>query len=506
MQLSPPFFWLAQAGILGVWGLAWFLMPGLNLSLLTGTAKDLLAPEAIDQLRMSSPYLLGLAGFSVFGAMTRRTKMKRSFGIVFGIVFTLWSIANWMEIGRYVPLAWGLALVPTLLAVGNLSVAFRKPPEWERAENAGTSSTKPGAAFGIWMMQGTVLLSGASAFYFMPEMTLKLITADPSGDLGVAIHQTRLLGALSAGMGLFSFVAVRSQRSFAWRGFAFFFVVFMSIWTVSIFWILGQGDYALPVLSVLVPGLMFFPMNLWIGRQHGEFDPGDVNRRSEVWTARDLMAGPLMAVAVFLTRRRSSHGLGVGARGTFKPTLAPGVPPNDFFSGEADAPVQVRFANLTQLDDAALDVRGCAIKFSDEPYQSPLDLLMNTGSFCPSTNLATFASFVASKMLPKSMSERALRKNLPAREGGIAGLRRAPSSYSSLRYYGQITRFWSEPNGQRHLVRYRCVPESGPEDGLPSPEDAAHIWIRDRLTSETRATDYLRREIVNRLGKGSTLR
>ena len=503
LPIAPPFFWLVQALILGIWGLAWFLAPGTSLSLLTGQPVAGLASEAVDQLRMSSPYLMGLAGFSVFAAMTRRTRMRRGFGLVFGIALTLWSIANWVGIasGLYGTTAVLLAIVPSALALANVAVALPTPPGWAPAENAGTSSTKPPAAFVIWLIQGSVLLSGATAFYFTPAMTLGLITGQSAAGLSpVAVHQTQLLGALSSGIALFSFFAVRSQRSFAWRGFAFFFVVFMSIWTVSIAWILGQGSYAWPVLSVLVPGLLFLPMNVWLGRQHGEFDPGDVNRHSEVWTARDLIAGPLMALAVFLTRRRSSHGLGVGARGTFRPSSREGVPANDFFDSGSH-PVQVRFANLTQLDDAALDVRGCAIKFSDEAYESPLDLLMNTGSFCPSTNLVTFASFVASKVLPASTSEAALRKNLPAREGGVAGLRRAPGSYSSLHYYAQIVRFWTEPGSDRHLVRYRCIADEGDEEGLPSAEDASHIWLRGRLPSETRRTDYLRNELRERLAR-----
>jgi hypothetical protein len=253
-------------------------------------------------------------------------------------------------------------------------------------------------------------------------------------------------------------------------------------------------------------------MNIYLGRMRGEWDPGDVNRHSQEWSALDLVAGPLMALSVLLTGRRSSHLVGVGVSGEFRPEPDPRVPMNDFFT-EYEAPgdrrrARVRFANLTQLDDAALDVRGCAMKLSGHGFGDvACDLLMNTGSFCPSANLANFAGFVVSKFLPASVAEKAIRKNLAAREGGVAGLRRAPDSYSGLRYYGQIVRYWTEPGGRRHLVRYRCVPAGSgsgdapdeTETGLPSAGDAAHIWLRGRLASDHRPSDYLRKELAARL-------
>jgi hypothetical protein len=518
MSNAPPRLWLTQFAILTTWGLVWLLIPGLSLSLLTGNPVADLSDPAIDQLRMSAPYLVGLAGFTVFAMMTRRTPMRRGFAIIFAFVLGLWSIANWMGIsaGLYGPIAPVFAVVPSVLALANVTVAIPKPPGWTRAENAGRSSTKPPAAFALWLVQGLVLFSGASAFFCFPELVLRMISVESGGD--VAIHQTRLLGALSIAMALFSFYALRAQRSPAWRAFALFFTVFLSVWTVSISWILVWGSYAAPVLGVLAPGLLFLPMNIYLGRMRGQWDPGDVNRPSDSWSSLDLVAGPLMALSVLRTGRRSSHLMGVGATGKYHPNpkLDPRVPENDFFTeyeskkGVRERPVRMRFANLTELDDAALDVRGCAISLAGNDLDDDTcDLMMNTGSFCPSTNLATFAGFVVSKFLPTSISEKAIRKNLVAREGGVAGLRRAPDSYSGLRYYGQIVRYWTEPEpeGKRHLVRYRCVPaepEAGegpsePETGLPSADDAAHIWLRGRHASDHRPSDYLRNELKTRL-------
>jgi catalase len=202
------------------------------------------------------------------------------------------------------------------------------------------------------------------------------------------------------------------------------------------------------------------------------------------------------------TRRRSSHLLGVGAKGEFLPAVGDGVPSHDFFRNGKPMPVKVRFANLTELDDAALDVRGCAVMFEGSDGER-FDLLMNTGSFCPAFNLPTFAGFVASKFVPEKGSEAIVRSNRVAREGGVAGLRSGPDSYARLYFHSQIVRYWVDINGVRRLVRYRCVPDDlGPESGLPDAAEAEHIWIRERRVGDERASNYLREELRQRVKDG----
>lgn len=518
MPTAPPVFWLTQFAILLVWGLTWFLFPATTLSLLAGKPVAELSSGAIDQLRMSAPYLLGHCGFTLFAMMTRRTRMKRGMASVFALMFGLWGVVNiagiWL--GEYGLAAIPFALIPIGLSLGNLGLAIPTPPHWAVAEDAGDSSTKPPFAFFLWVIQGTTLFVGAMAFLMIPRTVLSLISGEPAESLTfLAVHQTSLLGAISIGMGLLSGLAVYVHSSFAWRGFAWFFAVFFSLWTLSIGWILVWGNYALPVLQVLLPGLIFLPANIWVFRMRGEFDPGDVQRHSDSWTPLDLWAGPLMALSVLRTGRRSSHLIGVAAKGVFHPGAllardatsisneTSRVPANEFFQ-QIERPVIVRFANLTQLDDASLDVRGCAVKFSQHPVESPFDLLMNTGSYCPADTIVAFASFVLSKFLPVRIVEKATRRNPVAREGGVAGLRRAPASYGGLNYYGQIIRYWSDPDGRRYLVRYRCRPDDTvfpKETGLPDAEDASHVWLRDRLQTEDRPSDYLRQELKDRIQK-----
>jgi hypothetical protein len=468
MTTASTWVWFLQFAFLVVGGASYLFAPALCLSILTGVESPGLSALAVDQLRMMSPYLLGLGGFTAFALMTQRTALRWRFALVFALAFTLWSLVQWhgVSMGRYARPGIAQVLFTSLFALANLYIAWLPSLERLAPEDGGIPDSKPPHAFLLWLAQGIILTAGSVAFFLAPAEVLSTITGVPiDSELmsAMAIEQTRLLGSVAAGMSVLSFVAITTQRSFAWRGFAFFFSCFLTVWVVSIAWILVWGLYALPVLLVLLPGLLLLPMNRWLHRAQGEWDPPGGSRMPEAWTVLDLVAGPLMAVAVLRTRRRSSHGVGVAARGTFH--LAPGlsngrgqVPPNDFFSSREPLPVRVRFANLTQLDDAALDVRGCSIKFADSNCDSPLDLLLNTGSFCPAYNLWTFAAFVASKFVPSKGSQAIVRKNLVAREGGVAGLRRAPSSYAGLYYYGQIVREWLSTDGDPYLVRYRCVP------------------------------------------------
>lgn len=532
MPTAPPIFWIFQFLILLLWGTIWFVAPGLSLQVLIGDFETELTKPAIDQLRMSAPYLLGLGGFSLFAMMTRRTRIMRGMAGSFAFAFGLWSLAYFQGVaeGHYGVGALVLGLVPVLLAIGNLALAIPKSASWVRDEDAGDSTTRPASAFVLWVLQVGILGGGAAVFFVAPEFVLSLIAEVPadvvpacrsaSGFSCVAIHQTQLLGALSLGMGCISFLAIYTHSAFAWRGFAFFFMSFFLVWALSISLILIFGDYKQPVLQVLVPGIAFGIGNYLVFMMRGEFDPGDVQRFNNAWTPLDLWAGPLMAWSVLRTGRRSSHLVGVGAAGHFHPSPAlcnpegeapedeaspqQEVPSNAFFT-RVQRPVQVRFANLTQLDDASLDVRGCGIKFSKHAIDSEFDLVMNTGSFCPADSIVAFAKFVLSKFLPQKLVEKGTRANPIAREGGVAGLRRAPDSYSALKYYGQLVRHWSDLEGRRHLVRYRVIPdqEATPqESGLPSLADAGQIWCRERAPSETRPSDYLRQELKERLAEG----
>ena len=135
-----------------------------------------------------------------------------------------------------------------------------------------------------------------------------------------------------------------------------------------------------------------------------------------------------------------------------------GVASNEFFSQDKDFPVQLRFSNRTQADDTSLDIRGCAMRLS-VGSDSPLDMLFATGSFSPIRSLkdAWHMLPLDNHILPFYRLERRIEKNKTLREGLVAGLRRAPKSFTCLTYYNQLVLEWRVPDGNHYLVRFRLV-------------------------------------------------
>jgi catalase len=95
----------------------------------------------------------------------------------------------------------------------------------------------------------------------------------------------------------------------------------------------------------------------------------------------------------------------------------------------------------------------------------------------------------------------------PLREGLVAGLRRAPKSFTGLNYYNQLVLEWRVPHGNHYLVRFRLVPTSDiavsdKDKGLTDLEDLKSLWNQSRRPGEPRSKDYLRQRLYDRLTDG----
>ena len=209
-----------------------------------------------------------------------------------------------------------------------------------------------------------------------------------------------------------------------------------------------------------------------------------------------------------LTRRRATHAAGVGARGRARIVDNPRFPHHDFFVPGRAFPVTLRHANVQTADDAGLDVRGAALKFSDHEDKSPFDLPMNTGKASIFNDARNFWHLIRAEILYTLLGShrmlirfyRRYPRGFAAEQGSV---RRAPSSFTRLHYYSKLVMAFRGKDGVLRGVRYRLLPgDPGPEDGLPSPEDEQHPWVLERLEEERRPEDYLRLELKDRLALG----
>ncbi len=513
--------WVVQWLILLITGLVGLFAPYFLVDAIVNNKE--INPEhyhyAADALRVTSAFVLGLAGFTIFALMLSQTVARRRFAILFVICFGALALTLWLAFATdiYDSTVIMACAVLTLFTLFNLNWALQVPPGKRKQNNAGVAGSKPPSSWAAWFVQLLVLGASGIALILAADHVLLFLSNHGSAtivadnpDLDTAAkklihHQWQLVGIMAFVFAVLSGFGMVTQRESIWRGFAFIASATFLVVALTLVFVTFTDRYHLASLSMLVIAVVFFYMNRSIMRHPATWEIDD-SEVTDAWTIIDLVAGPLMALAVLMKKRRSSHLLGSGARGRFivagSDDAPPEYPQHDLFVPGTEFPVQVRMANLTETDDAALDVRGFSLKLSNHRYHSPFDMMMNTGTFCPAFNLVTFAGFVASKFVPTAGSRAIVRSNLVAREGGIAGLRRAPNSFAELKYYSQLVRHWVDLEGVRHLVRYRVIPDIGIEEsGLPSDEDAAQIWERGRLPQETRAKNYLRSEIKQRVNE-----
>ena len=113
--------------------------------------------------------------------------------------------------------------------------------------------------------------------------------------------------------------------------------------------------------------------------------------------------------------------------------IPPQFPPNNFFGPGTEFPCRVRFGAATWKDDAKLVIRGASLKFADTRFDSPFDLMMNTGALAIFWNARTFVSFMKGTILGRGKYWVKHLGTYPmANVGGKNSLKRDPTSVGSL--------------------------------------------------------------------------
>lgn len=242
----PSFFW--PEAVLGFW---------------MGT-DDPVPAYSSDQVRMCSPYWVAQAIFA-----WRRVLHPPSRPLVLAetLAIGLWSGTTWIGGGAGL---YGLGGIVTALVLAAFVVDDVLLLAADPVRNTGGARSERGRMWAVcWMVQFVILAGGSIGFLLAPPTVLATIAEAPDvapiWELAAA-SQAQLLGALACGVvtatgGALLDAGHEARR----RGWAWSFVGFLSVWAVTILWIVSSGTYTLQVLTVLVPGLVFLPMNLWLG-------------------------------------------------------------------------------------------------------------------------------------------------------------------------------------------------------------------------------------------------
>jgi arachidonate 5-lipoxygenase len=242
----------------------------------------------------------------------------------------------------------------------------------------------------------------------------------------------------------------------------------------------------------------------------------------------------MITIGSFNNKRRMSHENGITCRGRvrivdYDPKL---VPPNRFFHPGREFDCRVRHGTVLFKDDAKMTVRSASIKFADEAFHAPFDMLMNTGEVGLFWNGKTFIDFARMTNRHGKFFVPYLQKYPQALYGGGRSSRRNPRSFTDLSYNSQTCFGYISVDGTYYYVRYRLIgmdwerqkkeweaekkktdaekqasaaPDQFQEEGALSEWWADHNWLQNPYPEEERSRNYLKDELAARLEGDGTV-
>ena len=467
--------------------------------------------------------LIGLClGVSIVVRVAKAaTKMAAGYTLFF--VISLWWMAIVMAsiVGNDADATNPLARINLVLATAAVAICGitnawywligrnEDPPQ----DNGGIVQRRPPQLWTLWVVQFAVLFLTGFVALSIPDQIAELFIRDDFDHLSIEVvdDSVKSLGAWTISMALFSFFALSVGSDWVWQGISLVFCLVFGLLAASTVEIASTGTYSQWIYVYGFQGVVFIPVTLVLLRRRDPYANANVERSTALdWCITDLLLLPLLIWRPFFRGERPYFRHGVGATGTLRVLDPPKdvtdprfrLPASSYFVPGRQLPVEARFSNFSQEDDASLDFRGCALRIG-AGFSDRLDLYFKTGEFSAYSTLGDVFRFLKTRELKTLVSE-----DLVLREGLAAGMRRAPSSYAELSYYHHFVLEWTTPDAEWYLARFRLSPVSassaeGTEDlarqGIPDQEDLLALWRQARRPNETREVDYLHRELRERL-------
>jgi catalase len=222
-----------------------------------------------------------------------------------------------------------------------------------------------------------------------------------------------------------------------------------------------------------------------------------------------LLLSAMFMAAGLKSRRRGTHPCGVAAKGTAVVVDNPNIPDHPFFTPGRKFDLRLRHANGSFFDDAACTIRGCSIKFADSDYESPFDLMMNSGSQGPLWSVESFLTFAWARLGCNPATgdfeaqAKLMDKNPAFLVSWIESVRDAPSSYSDVTYFGRMVFPFVGSDNVLRYCRFRLRrPDLEKESGLADELRQNHVWNIKRNPDNDLPLDYMRREFEQRVVSG----
>lgn len=224
---------------------------------------------------------------------------------------------------------------------------------------------------------------------------------------------------------------------------------------------------------------------------------------------RLLLALVSLLIIVLITlnslfkRVRMSHENGIALAGRVRIVDNPRFPENGFFTPGRVFPCRLRHASVSYMDDARLVARAASLKFTDAPYDSPLDLMMNSGNAGPFEDAYTFLQFMWATIRGRDPYIVPYLKRYPDELAGIRGALRYPDSYTRLRYYSKTPLALRSADGVDYYVKFRLLSEGRERDhGRANDDELQCLWRQLIRPGETRSRNYLKDDLERRIAEG----
>ena len=397
-----------------------------------------------------------------------------------------------------------------VLGIANAWYWLIGKPEDPAQDDAGIAQSRPPQLWTVWVIQFLSLTLLGLVTLISPQRVAELLTNSRYDFITIDVvdDSVRVLGAWIIALALFSFFALGVARDWIWQGIGWIFCAVFTLLMIATVYNAFSGEYSLWGYVYGFQGIVFVPITVALLLGRDTWSTENIEKNRQEWNMLELVMALPMLWRPLLTGRRTIHRHGILTKGylevlpypTSEPPQGEGVPDNDFLVPNEKLPVMVRFSNRTQADDAALDIRGCAL-FAMNGAGAPFDMLFATGAYAPAGTALNFAQTL------RRPTRRMVLKNDVYREGLAGGMRRAPDSFGCLSYHNQLTLEWRTPSGDHYLVRFRLVPESEAslDPGLPGQSDLRSLWKQERYDSEDRAPDYLREHLQHSLTQGNSV-
>ncbi len=208
----------------------------------------------------------------------------------------------------------------------------------------------------------------------------------------------------------------------------------------------------------------------------------------------------LVTLDSLFRRIRMSHENGLVCKARIRILDHLTIPPSDFFEPGKEFACRLRHASVSFEDDARLVVRSASLKFDDSDQDSPLDIMMNTGTGGPFAHAWHFLKFFIATVRGREQHLEPYLDENPDIAKGITESICYPDTFALLNYHSKTALGYRDITGKDWYIKFKLAPwDRLPDRGRPTEQELEHFWLQDTKPGEARSRNFLKDEYRRRI-------